>query len=155
MSCENSENSPTMLDYWVDNADKKYLHKMLSMSAYFGASDPVMDIILKVNDMNSRKDLALSRYDGVLKSSSDFKVCYNLSSPDFVEASAGYELFEPDSFWFTPWKDEVGTFRTPLSCTDAHLLQSFENALHTDRKTYMQGKPHHCVSIKPSILIEW
>ena len=154
LSCENSENSPTMAEYRVEEAIKQYIPKILSLSAYFGINDPAMDIILQVNSVKSRKDLAAQRYDGEIRSRYQFLVCCNRSTPHFFEASAGYQLFEPDPFWFIPWKDEQGTFQRPPECADASLLQFFENALHTDRKTYMQGKRHYCVSIEPSILIE-
>ena len=164
LSCENSENSRTMAFYGIRDASSKDLQQIVDLSANLATTDLLMNIILQnsfgesLNSVESRKALAKHRYDWALSNaalSSNVLVSHNYYSPHVIEASAWIQFFGPDPSWFIPWKNESGTFKTSPDCANAHLYEYIENALHTDRKIYMHGKCHYCVSIKPSILTKW
>ena len=150
-----------MAVYGIRNASSNDLQQIVDVSANFATMDLLMNIILQnsvgesLNSVEWRRALAKHRYVWALSNaafSSHVLVSHNCDSPHLVEASAWVQFFGPDPSWFIPWKHESGTFKESPDCVNAHLYQYIENALHTDRKIYMRGKCHYCVSIKPSIL---
>lgn len=151
-----------MAPYEVLRAYKEDITQIVYMSARFMTADPLLNFMLRdasgasLNSLQSRKDVALHRYakaltdSMVLNASSLVLVSFHRSTPHAAEASVVVQNFHPDPYWHVPWKDQPGTFDIPPDCVNADLYHTVENALHTNRKQFMQGKAHFCASLKHS-----
>lgn len=157
LECGISDSSHTMATYEIRIASGMNLQQVAFLGAKFSSTDLLMDIILEnpsreaSNSMESRRALAKHRYNWALSTSpfgSDILVANKLHTPHLIEASAWVQYFGPDMAWGVPWSDEPGTFQLPPDCANARLYRFIENALQTDRKVFMRGRCHYCVSIK-------
>lgn len=151
-----------MATYGVTRACQEDVIDIAYMSAKFMTDDPLLNFILRYasgsssNCLRSRKDVALHRYTKALTNSlgsiasSLVLVSFNRRTPLITEASVLIQRFHPDPYWDVPWKDQPATFDIPPDCVDINLYYTVENALHTDRKRFMQGRAHHCASLEHS-----
>ena len=133
------------------------------LSASSTAADPLLNIMLRttsgvsLNSLDSRQDVAMHMYSKALMDfigKSFVFMSFDCSSPHIVQASVLIQYFQPDAKWHVSWRDQPGSFDIPPNCINANLYYAIENALHTNRKTYMQGKNHYCAPLKHAIVPE-
>ena len=149
-----------MAPYRVARAYEEDVTQIAYMSAKFMTADPLLNIMLRdasgvsSDSLRSRTDVALHRYTKALTdsiepiASSLVLVSFHCSTPRAFEASVLLQSFYPDPYWHVPWKDQPGTFDIPPNCVNTNIYYTVENALHTNRKLFMQGKAHYCASLK-------
>lgn len=162
LSWETWESLHAMAAYGVARAYKEDVVHIAYMSARFMTADPLLNFLLRdasgasLNSLQSRKDVALHRYTKALTdsigviASSLVLVSFHRCTPHAAEASVVVQKFCPDPYWHVPWEDQPGTFDIAPDCVNTNLYYTVENALHTNRKQFMQGKPHYCASPKDS-----
>lgn len=149
-----------MAYYEISQAFSADILRIAEMSSRFTSTDPLTNAMLRDssgiawNPVESRKLMALHNYNkgirdyGLSPSSFVLKSCSHFA----LEASAWIQHFDPDSYWHVRWKDEPNTFDIPPHCVDEILYNKIEDALHTNRKTNMQGKEHYCSFTNSPIL---
>ena len=151
-----------MANYQISQAFPQDIPQIADMSSSSTTTDPLINAVLRDpsgvswNSLESRRALALHNYMkglisyALVANSFILKSCGHVS-PHLIEASAWIQHFHPNPSWQVPWKDEPGTFDVPPDCVDVILYNKIEDALHTNRKTNMQGKEHCCSFINSSI----
>lgn len=127
--------------------------QIVRVSVGFAIGDTLTATILQnslgesTDSMESRRALAKHRYEWALSIAASYVLTsYNPYSPHLVEASAWIQFFGPDDSWWIPWKCESGPYQISPDHVHPYLYKAIENVLHTDRKFYMRGKCHYCVS---------
>ena len=147
---------------------KEDVQQIAGMSACSTWTDPLLNTIIPDADgvswesWKSCRDLAEHNYSRWLDDSNDkplvhswgWKISFD-TEPHVIEASALLQHFNPDpDCWHMQWKEDRSNFDVPPICVDGNLHRHIENILHTDRKTFMQGREHICSSLEPFVPIK-
>ena len=140
----------------VSHVLKEDLPQISDMSARFTIADPRINFELLGSDklVEYFRTIALHNYEKALLNPTGayppslVLKAYNSRVPDVIEASACIQCCCPDPYWQVPWKDEPGRSFVAPDCVDLDMYKEVENALQTDRKTYMKDRAHYCAFSK-------
>lgn len=155
-----------MPTYRTSRALENDIEQMTNSSRSLGTTDPLVGVRLGYSSevvpgrhAETRRDVALHNYrKGLMESIGDFPISIIVKSLTYEgrrnlnKASAWIQHFYPDPDLLFPWKEERGRLDVPPDSVSADYYRYIENALHTNRKTFMRGKEHYCEPLRSLLL---
>lgn len=155
-----------MPTYRTSRALENDIEQMTNSSRSLGTTDPLVGVRLGYSSevvpgrhAETRRDVALHNYrKGLMESIGDFPISIIVKSLTYEgrrnlnKASAWIQHFYPDPDRLFPWKEERGRLDVPPDSVSADYYRYIENALHTNRETFMRGKEHYCEPLRSLLL---